>query len=406
MKQTMSDQSSQFLIAGAGITGLTVARELLARGADDISVIEKESSAGQHASGHNSGVLHAGVYYTPDTLKAKVCVEGNRLMKQYCRENGLALRECGKVIVAKNEAEIKGIYELKERAERSGAKVSIIDQRELKEIEPYAATAEKALFSPNTAIVRPAEVLSALQKELERSGKVRFLFNQPFLGLRSPNEADTSKGPIEFKTFINAAGAYADKLAHKFGVGRDYNILPFKGTYKKVKQSRAFLVRANIYPLPDLRNPFLGVHLTRNADDEVYVGPTAIPALGRENYHLLDNISAETASILYKDAILLFTNAGFRSAAQTELKRYWTPSIYEEARSMAPELREDDLEPSEKVGIRAQLVHWPSRKLVMDFVVERAENSVHVLNAISPAFTCSMAFAKHIVDICEGKKGS
>lgn len=402
----MNNQNCQFLIAGAGITGLTVARELLARGADDIIVLEKESSAGQHASGHNSGVLHAGIYYTPDTLKAKICVEGNRLMKEYCRANGLALRECGKVIVAKNEAEVKGIYDLKDRAEKAGAKVLLIGKDQLKEIEPYAVTTGMALFSPNTAVVRPPEVLSALQKDLERSGKVRFLFNQPFLGLSSAKEADTSKGKIEFRMFVNAAGAYADKIAHKFGVGGDYSILPFKGTYKKVKKSRAFIVRANIYPLPDLRNPFLGVHLTRNVDDDVYVGPTAIPALGRENYRLLDNITPETASILYKDAVLLFTNAGFRSAAQTEIKRYWTPSIYEEAHSMATELKEEDLEPSEKVGIRAQLVHWPTKKLVMDFVVDKAENSVHVLNAISPAFTCSMAFAKHIVDVCEGKKVS
>ncbi len=399
----MSDQSCQFLIAGAGITGLTVARELLARGADDIIILEKESGVGQHASGHNSGVLHAGIYYTPDTLKAKICVDGNRLMKAYCKENGLALRECGKVIVAKNQAEVKGIYELKERAEKAGATVTIIDTAQLKEIEPYAVTTEKALFSPNTAVVKPPQVMAALQKELEGTGKVKFLFEQPFVGLRSANVADTAKGAIQFKTFVNAAGAYADKIAHRFGVGREYGIIPFKGTYKKVKKSRAYLVRANIYPLPDLRNPFLGVHLTRNVDDEVYVGPTAIPALGRENYGLLDNITVETASILYKDAVLLFTNPGFRSAAQTEMKRYWTPSIYEEAHSMAPELKEDDLEPSNKVGIRAQLVHWPTRKLVMDFVVEHAENSVHVLNAISPAFTCSMAFAKHIVDVCEGK---
>src|SRR5262249_25898033 len=142
MKPIMSTNKCEFLIAGAGITGLTVARELLARGARDIIILEKESSVGQHASGHNSGVLHAGIYYTPDTLKARVCVEGNRLMKAYCKENGLALRECGKVIVAKNEGEVKGIDELRERAEKAGAKVSIIDKAQLKEIEPYAATTE------------------------------------------------------------------------------------------------------------------------------------------------------------------------------------------------------------------------------------------------------------------------
>lgn len=393
----------EVLIIGAGITGLTLARELLGRGVEGILVIDKEKDLGAHASGRNSGVLHSGVYYTPDTMKARFCIQGNRLMKGFCIEKGLTLRETGKVIVAKDEPKLEGLYELKRRADLNGVRSSIIDSKELSEIEPYARTYEKALLSPDTAVINPKEILKAISYEIEGSGKARILYGTAFLGLRENRTAVTQNGTICFNKLINASGAYADRVAHQFGVGKEYKILPFKGTYKKIRKERSYLVRGNIYPVPDLRNPFLGVHLTRSVDGSVYAGPTAIPAFGREDYGFFDDLSMETLSILYRDGVLLLTNDAFRSAAMSEIKKYSKRFFLEEVKGLVPELRPGDLEDTDKVGIRPQLVHWPSKSLVTDFVLIKEGDSLHVLNAISPAFTSSMAFAKYAADVFIGE---
>ncbi|MCH7519589.1 MAG: L-2-hydroxyglutarate oxidase [Candidatus Dadabacteria bacterium] len=388
--------SCHTLIVGAGITGLTIARELIEEGVEDIVIIEKENSLGAHASGRNSGVLHAGIYYSPGTYKARFCVEGNRLMKEYCRENELALKETGKVIVT-DEIRQDVLFELKKRADQSGAESIIIDQKQLREIEPYAAPSEKALYSPNTAVINPKEILVSIKEELESTRKVRFMFGTSFSGLRDSSIAITNQGSIRFKKFINAAGSFADKIAHSFGVGSQYKILPFKGTYKRLIKKRSYLVRGNIYPVPDLRNPFLGVHFTRGVDGNVYIGPTAIPAFGREEYGLLNDLSIESLSILGRDILLFFTNDGFRAAAVSETKKYLRKYLLSEAKKLLPEVKMDDIQDTPKVGIRPQLVDWKSKKLVMDFILLKDGDSLHILNAISPAFTCSMAFAKHVV---------
>ncbi len=396
------DRSCHTLIVGAGITGLTSARELLKRGVADICVIEKESAIGTHASGRNSGVLHAGIYYNPGTNKAKFCVEGNRKLKEFCKEKELTLKETGKVIVPDSEEKLGMLDELKRRADSSGAVSRIIDRKELLEIEPHAAPAKRALYSPNTAVIDSKEILAALKSELEESGKVRFLFGTSFECLRGTTIAVTSGGNITFEKFINAAGTFADRVAAAFGVGDQYKILPFKGTYKKLINGRAELVRGNIYPVPDLRNPFLGVHFTRSAHDDVYIGPTAIPVLGREEYGFADDLSAESLSILWRDAVLFFTNGAFRTAALTEIKKYSGEYFLKEARGLLPELKMSDLEDTPKTGIRPQLVDWQAKKLVMDFVVVKDGDSLHILNAISPAFTCSMAFAEYTIDTLFG----
>ena len=388
--------SCHTLIVGAGITGLTIARELIEEGVEDIVIIEKENSLGAHASGRNSGVLHAGIYYSPGTYKARFCVEGNRLMKEYCRENELTLKETGKVIVT-DEIRQDVLFELKKRADQSGAESIIIDQKQLREIEPYAAPSEKTLYSPNTAVINPKEILVSIKEELESTRKVRFMFGTSFSGLRDSSIAITNQGSIRFKKFINAAGSFADKVAHSFGVGSQYKVLPFKGTYKRLIKKRSYLVRGNIYPVPDLRNPFLGVHFTKGVDGNVYIGPTAIPAFGREEYGWLNDLSIESLSILGRDIILFFTNDGFRAAAVSETKKYLRKYLLSEAKKLLPEVKMDDIQDTPKVGIRPQLVDWKSKKLVMDFILLKDGDSLHILNAISPAFTCSMAFAKHVV---------
>jgi L-2-hydroxyglutarate oxidase len=396
--------SCRFLIMGAGITGLTIARELVRRGAEDILVLDKEPELGTHASGRNSGVLHAGIYYTPDSFKARFCVRGNRLMKEFCREKGLTLEETGKVIVAKDESELEGLHELKRRADASGAIANLIDKDRLKDLEPYAATFAQAIHAPETAVIRPKEILGALIAELESSQKVTMSWGTALAGRAGRQSAETSGGSVQFEKMINVAGAHADTIARWWGLGREYRMLPFKGTYKKLIPERIDLVRGNIYPVPDLDRPFLGVHLTRSADDEVSVGPTAIPAFGRENYRLFEGWGRESLSILGRDALLLLRDRSFRRAALGEVKKYSTRVVLRDAKALVPSLRREDLLPSRKVGIRPQLVHWPTKRLVMDFVIVEDEDSFHVLNAISPAFTSSIAFAEHAVSVLLGER--
>lgn len=385
------------VICGGGIVGLSIARELLKRGAEDIVILEKENDIGFHASGKNSGVLHAGIYYTPDTFKAKFCLKGNLLMKRYCKEKGIPVLETGKVIVTKSEEEIQILEELYSRAIRNGTKVEIIDEKVIKEIEPYARTVEKAIYSPLTAVVDPKKILKEVENELLESKKVKILKGTKFESLKKSSEIITNNGIFKFEIFINAAGAYADKVAHSFGIGLKYKILPFKGTYKRLKKEKSFLVKGNIYPVPDIRNPFLGVHFTKGYDGTVYIGPTAIPAFGRENYGILKGVDKEAINILWRDIVLFFTNPKFRKVALTEPKKYIEKLFFEDIASMLEGLNPDDIEASDKVGIRPQLVDWQNKELVMDFLVLKDSNSIHILNSISPAFTSAFAFAEYIV---------
>ncbi|QJA05891.1 L-2-hydroxyglutarate oxidase [Thermosulfurimonas marina] len=386
------------VICGGGILGLSIARKLLEKGADEITIIEKEKDLGVHASGRNSGVLHAGIYYTPDSLKARFCLKGNLLMREYCKEKGIPILETGKVIVTKSESEIQVLKELYNRALRNGARVELVDESGVKEIEPYARTVELALYSPLTAVVNPIKILEAIEKELTESGKVKILKGVKFEKLKSSKEILTNRGSLRFETFINCGGAYADRIAHEFGVGLKYRIIPFKGTYKKLKKEKRYLVRGNIYPVPDIRNPFLGVHFTKSYNGDVYIGPTAIPALGRENYGLLRDIDREALKILWQDAYLFFVNEKFRNVALTEPRKYLDRFFFKDIEPMVEGLSIEDIEPSDKVGIRPQLVDWEKKELVMDFLVIKEGNSVHILNAISPAFTSAFAFSEYVVN--------
>lgn len=386
------------VIVGAGIMGLTLARELLARGEEDILILDKEPAPGAHASGRNSGVLHAGVYYAAGSAKARACLAGNRLMRAYCREHGLPLAETGKVIVAATPAELRGLFELKARAEAAGSEVRLVDEQELADLEPNAATLGKALFSPLTAVTDPRAVVAHMAGELAASGRARILCNARVEGRHGQDGLATSRGRVEYRRLVNAAGAHADKLAHAFGLGRDYVLVPFKGCYRRLRADRAHLVRMAVYPVPDPRLPFLGVHFTRSVAGSVYIGPTAIPALGRENYGLLAGLDREAPEILLRDAVLFARNPAFRATALAEVRKYLPAALYNDARRLVKRLEPEDIEPSPKVGIRPQLVNRTTRQLVMDFVAERDEKSLHVLNAISPAFTASMAFAKILCD--------
>jgi (S)-2-hydroxyglutarate dehydrogenase len=391
-------EKAEILIVGAGIIGLTLARELVGRKFKDIVVIEKEPELGCHGSGRNSGVLHAGIYYSPETMKARMCLQGNFLMRQYCKEKGLPVLENGKVIVTRNEAEIPALEALYRRATENGAKVEMIDGKALEKIEPNARTFGKALYSHYTAQIDPKAVLKSLRKDLEETGNVSIVTRCRFKGIAGSHTAVTSFGKIGFSRIVNAAGAYSDKMAQAFGIGRQYRLIPFKGIYYELKKTAPVTVNGNIYPVPDIRNPFLGVHFTRHIHGDVGIGPTAIPAFGRENYGILKGIDAEGPSIAFSDAALFLSNTKFRSVALTEPKKYIFPFFFRDARKLVKHLRPEHIEPSSKVGIRAQLVDWRTKELVMDFLVVEDGDALHVLNPVSPAFTCSMALARQMAD--------
>ncbi len=391
----MLPERTDILVVGAGIIGLTLARELVAAGRREVVVIEKEPDLGRHASGRNSGVLHAGIYYAPDSSRARSCLAGNRLMKAYCRERGLPLLESGKVIVARTEAELPALEELHRRATSNGARVEMVDPRQLAEIEPMARTVERALFSRDTAVVDPGAVLVSLRADLQAAG-VRVVTGCRFARLAGPSTAETSGGRISFERFVNAAGARCDEVAREFGLAEHLRLIPFKGIYRKLRPGATFPVNGNIYPVPDISNPFLGVHFTRSVHGEVYLGPTAIPALGPENYHLLHGARG-ALRILAADAALFLANPRFRQVALTEPRKYLAPFFHRDAARLVKSYDPELFTPAEKVGIRPQLVDWRTKELVMDFVVEARDGSVHVLNPISPAFTSSMDLARTVV---------
>lgn len=368
----------------------------LAKEGYDVTLVEKEEDFGLHASGRNSGVLHAGIYYTPDSLKARFAIEGNRRMREFVKGRGIPINEHGKVIVAKDEEDYGRLLNLYERAKRNGAEVYLIDEGELKEIEPHARTFGKAIHSPRTAVVNPRDVVRAIAEDALKSGRVRAMLGVRCLGRAGKGKVRTTARTLEYSLLINAAGAYADRLAHTYGVGLHYRIVPFKGTYRKL--ARPDLVRGNVYPVPHPKSPFLGVHFTRDPYGNVFVGPTAIPAFGRENYGVLRGIDAEAPAILLRDAVMFFRNPLFRYVALREPRKYFKPSFFGACRWMLKGLRYGDIVPARRVGIRAQLVDWRSKEMVMDFVVEREEDSIHILNAVSPAFTASLPFADYLVE--------
>lgn len=390
-------EKAEILIVGAGIIGLTIARELVLHGYGDIVILEKESELGCHASGRNSGVLHAGIYYAPDSLKARSCLNGNMLMRAYCKEKGLNILESKKVIVTRSEAEIATLHDLYERSLKNGAKVDLIDEKQLSEIEPNARTVGQALYSHYTAVVDPKQVLASLKDDLITSGKVTIIFDCAVTGLSGSKSVDTTKGSIAFSRLINAAGAYSDKIAHLFGIGHEYALIPFKGIYRLLREGLPWTVNGNIYPVPDIRNPFLGVHFTRSVYGKIYLGPTAIPALGRENYGIFSGIDSECFKILFEDAVMFFKNREFRTVALSEPKKYIPAVFFSDAKKLVKQLSPEDMLASPKVGIRAQLVDWKSKKLVMDFMLKADGGNVHILNPVSPAFTSSMDLAQTLV---------
>ena len=396
-----ASETFDYLIVGAGIVGLTTAWELKRRDPNTrILILEKEPRVGVHASGRNSGVLHSGIYYGADTLKAKVCATGAARMREFAAEHGIACERSGKVIVATSANDLITIERLLKNARDNHIRAEKLDADTIRSIEPHAYPYEAGIYSPDTAVIDSLGVVEKLRDLLTSEG-VTLRYGQNLTTVKPDTRLIEVNGArISYGYLFNCAGASADQVARPFGVGTQYALLPFKGLYYKLAPARNYLVKSSIYPVPDISLPFLGVHLTRVISGDVYVGPTAIPAFGRENYGVLSGLHVgESARIAWHLLQMYVSNRqNFRHLVHTEMSKYLKSNFLKSTQKLVPEVQAADLLPSNKVGIRPQLVNIRERRLEMDFVLERTAHSLHVLNAISPAFTSSFAFAEMIVD--------
>lgn len=387
---------SDFLVIGGGVIGLNIARRLRkVFPGTSVRLLEKEPDCGLHASGRNSGVLHAGFYYSPDSLKAKFTWSGNRLLTEYCDDKKIPLNRCGKLVVAKDPTDHAGLDELLRRGRANGIPLEELTENDAKAIEPRVKTCARALFSPATSTVDPNLVMQAMKKDAIEEGiklhcGVRYLSS-------SKGRVLTTDGTHDVGYVVNAAGLYADRIAREYGFSENYRILPFKGLYLYSNEPPGS-IRTNIYPVPDLKNPFLGVHFTVAASGKAKIGPTAIPGLWREQYGGIANFHwNEFIEVAMRGVGLLATsNFDFKTLAIREMAKYSKSTMISLASQLAEGVKSEHYQNWGKPGIRAQLVNIQKRKLEMDFVLEGDNRSMHVLNAVSPAFTCSMPFSEYV----------
>jgi len=393
-------ESYDFVIVGGGVIGLTLSISLKKNFHNaSVLIIEKENILGFHASGRNSGVLHAGFYYTSDSLKAKFTRDGNTAMRQYCEKKSIKLNNCGKLVVCKDEQDLNRLTVLEERAKSNNVELYRISEKEAKNIEPKVVTLDSALWSPTTSSVDPKQVMGSLLSDAVNLG-VDVVVNTQYLYFdHDKDRVITNQSSYGCKYFINAAGLYADKIALEWGFSQDYRVLPFKGLYL-YPSSTIYRPKVHIYPVPDLKFPFLGVHLTLTVDGDVKIGPTAIPAFWRENYKGFDRFSlSESFEIGIREIELLAKNKfNFRSLALAEIRKYNKNNMIKDASLLLSNAGELNFNKWGAPGIRAQLVNIKKGELEMDFVCEGDNRSFHILNAVSPAFTCAIPFANYLVD--------
>ena len=402
----MNSSTYDIAIIGGGIIGLATAMRLTQEHPDQrVAVIEKEPVIAQHQTGHNSGVIHAGIYYAPGSQKANFCSTGGRLLRDFCDERGIEYEMCGKLIVAIDESEVSGLDELYRRGTENGAEgLELIGPEELREHEPHVAGV-KAIWSPNTGIIDFTKVSEAYSTEMREGGgglitdaEVRSISRT-----KGTVHLETTAGDFSAKSVINCAGLHADSVARLMGVDIGVRIIPFRGEYYSIRPERANLVNGLIYPVPDPSLPFLGVHFTKRINGSVEAGPNAVLALKREGY--------SKTSFAPGDALGTLTYPGFwRMSA-----KYWKIGLGEQYRSMVksvfvkslqtlvPEIQSDDLY-SPGAGVRAQAVDR-NGGLLQDFSIAETEGAIHVLNAPSPGATSSLSISRYIVDLAKSNFG-
>ncbi|MBO8140773.1 MAG: L-2-hydroxyglutarate oxidase [Firmicutes bacterium] len=397
---------SDVVIAGAGIVGLATALALAERRPRaTITVLEKEPGVGRHQTGHNSGVIHSGIYYRPQSLKARLCVEGVARLKHFCRTHGIPYEDCGKVIVAVSEDELPRLEALYRQGQANGVPgLELIDDRALRRIEPHARGLA-ALHSPETAIVDYRTVAGAIARLLAERG-VRLVTGARLTALETAQgllEAVTPRGRFRMALLVNCAGLYSDSVARLAGLNPPVRIMPFRGEYYRLRPERAGLVRGLIYPVPNPRLPFLGVHLTRTIHGEVEAGPNALLAFAREGYRLGRVNPGELWDVLTYPGFWTMARRWWRVGIEEFVRSVSSRSFARAVRRLLPEIRQEDLVRA-GAGVRAQAVDEHGN-LVDDFVIMEGEASLHVLNAPSPAATASLAIGHYIAGLIADRLG-
>lgn len=384
--------SRPYIIIGGGIIGSAIAREILLRKLGDVVILEKEKEVGEHASGRNSGVIHSGINQKPGSMKARMCLEGSKRLRDYCRKQQVPMNECGTLVVANSESEELTLSQLIQMGNEIGVpELRIIDQNELSRREP-AIIGTKALFSPTGAVVDSLALMRAIAKDVQALGGV-YHFSSEVTAIRNLTVV-TKREELEATHIINCAGLYSDKIAHMMGVGLEYEVIPFRGEYMEVKN---IPVNSMVYQAPDLRYPFLSVHFTRMTDGKLLAGPNAMLAFGRESYEKQISFSEtfqmmQTGNFWKLISSKEFLSLAFHNAKTSLLKSEFLKEIHK----LCPAVKEENIVPY-RAGIRAQMVNKKG-KMVDDILVEFREHSTHVLNAVSPGMTSALAFAEYVVN--------
>ena len=388
-------------IIGSGIVGLTIGIKIKEKlTGSKVTIIEKEELSIKHGSGRNSGIIHSGVYYPSETLKAKLCIDGAKQLKNYVKNKKLWIDECGKILVPTNDISYRNLDLLIKRAKENNVEANLISNTVAIKLEPnISPNFEKAILIPFTSIVNPKEVMNSLLKDfISLGGEINY--NEEVLSIDSEiNKIKTKKNYFIFDYVINCSGLHSDRIARSAGLKFNYSFLPFKGKYWKIKKK--YKLNKLVYPVPDLNFPFLGVHTAHNKDNEVFLGPTSTPVFGRESYSLFENFKlSESTELLASFLIKILKNQNnLRNLAVRELKMLTKNGLIKEIKKLIKNVEKEDLLfYEEKTGIRSQIFDNTSRILINDFVVKKYNNNqMHILNAVSPAFTASFSFADYII---------
>ncbi|MBM3941990.1 MAG: L-2-hydroxyglutarate oxidase [SAR202 cluster bacterium] len=396
----MDSKQYDLIIIGGGIIGLSTAMQLKRRAPRwRVAVVEKEAELARHQTGHNSGVIHSGIYYRPGSHKANFCAGGARLLTRFCDENEIEYQRCGKTIVATSQDEIPRLQTLYERGVANGVEgLEMIGPERLKEVEPHAFGVQ-ALWSPNTGIIDYVQVAKAYASRFEQSGGEIFT-NAPVQRIARTSaglEVETPGGALQAKHLINCAGLYADRVAQMLGEKTDVQIIPFRGEYYTLKPESQHLVKGLIYPVPDPRFPFLGVHFTRHLNGPVEAGPNAVMALKREGYRKRDVDLGESWETITYSGFWRMSRKHWKTGLG-EMHRSYSKGVFvHDLQKLVPEIREKDLGTG-GAGVRAQAVAR-NGALLDDFSIIEGRDAIHVLNAPSPGATSSLAIGDHIVSL-------
>jgi L-2-hydroxyglutarate oxidase len=395
----MTGKSFDIIVIGGGIIGTATALSLQNNSKLNILLIEAESELAVHQTGKNSGVIHSGLYYKPGSLKARNCAEGREMLYSFCREHNIPYERCGKIVIATSDAELNSLDELYKRSIANNlAEIKKLGSEEIKNYEPHAAGIA-GLFIPQTGIVDYSKVTNAYAKVFLNCGGY-IETNCKFLSLKKEGKqllVITTKGEFKSAFLVNCGGLYSDRIAKLCGINPGLQIVPFRGEYYKLKKEKEYLVKNLIYPVPDPRFPFLGVHFTRLINGGVEAGPNAVLAFKREGYTKKDFSLSDVSSMLFYSGFWKMASKYYKMGFGELYRSFSRKAFVKALQKLIPEIQETDIEPA-SAGVRAQALD-PNGNLVDDFRIAEAGRMVHVLNAPSPAATASLSIGKTIAGI-------